>query len=126
MVNLQVSPKSLGTGENIEVLLVLWARKVMRDNIGIGYRTMTSEYRLWRGTGGGGSFVMIIPHYWPDSRLIQLHEAILSLPHKLKKPLIGRYLFGYTAGQLGRLCGCSRRSVWNYLNQAKDRLEKTL
>ncbi len=93
----------------------------MRDNIGIGYRTMTTEYRMWRGAGGS-SITLVIPHYWPDSRILVLHERILCLPYKLKKPLIGRYLFGYNAGQLGRLCQCSRRSIWNYINEAKDRL----
>ena len=102
---------------------MLWARKMMQTNIGIGYRAMSTEYKLWRGIASG-PFVIQIPTYWPDSRLLDLTEAIIALPFKLRKPLIGRYLFGYNTAQLARICRCSRRSIFNYINEAKDRLER--
>ena len=108
--------------ENIEHYLILWAKRISRENIGIGYRSTTTEWKLWK-VGGGGHMVLRMPNYWPDSRLIALNEAITHLPFKLRKPLIGRYLLGYSTRRLGRLCNCSHTQVRRYIDEAKQRLE---
>lgn len=56
----------------------------------------------------------------------ELFEAIMTLPEKLRLPLILYYFDGYTQAEAGEILGMTPQQVKGRVRQARDRLRREL